>query len=117
MVWYLGYAVEESLAIARWADEHSPGSFVSWYPFTHPQLGAVELGGADKFRLIMNPPLHLLKDEVMRHADFAVYHASLSPRIKIVLCDAVYVGDEAGTGHSIWRVRAGIVVILIALGV
>ena len=29
----------------RWADEHAPDEFVPWYPFEHPQLGPVELGG------------------------------------------------------------------------
>lgn len=61
---YLGPTVEEELAIAAWADANAPGSYVSWYPYTHPQLGEVELGGADGFRLLSNPPAHLLKAEV-----------------------------------------------------
>ena len=32
----------------RWADVHHPGEvFIDWYPFEHPQLGPVELGGWD----------------------------------------------------------------------
>ena len=43
---------------------HDTGTYCEWRPFNHPQLGTVELGGADKFRLITNPPPHLMLKEV-----------------------------------------------------
>ena len=62
--WELGPTDEQALAVLRWADEHAPGQFVDWYPFEHPQLGPVELGGWPYLGLWTNPPSDLLKAEV-----------------------------------------------------
>ena len=35
----------QALAVLRWATSTRPASYVDWYPFEHPQLGPVELGG------------------------------------------------------------------------
>ena len=43
--WYFGPTDEQALAVLRWVDEHAPDQFVDWYPFEHPQLGPLELGG------------------------------------------------------------------------
>jgi hypothetical protein len=63
--------------------------YVSWYPFTHPQLGNIEIGGVDEFRLVSNPPSKFLFAEVKGHADFAVYQALLSPKLEILTATAV----------------------------
>jgi hypothetical protein len=44
--------------------------YISNHP--HHQLGEVELGGYDAFNLITNPPLHMLKQQIKGHAEFAV---------------------------------------------
>jgi len=95
-----------SLAVLRWLDEqpgdaHDAG-FVDWYRFDHPQLGAVELGGWNDLRSWVNPPPHLLLDEVTGHADFAVHQALAAPCIEIKHTDAGAVGDDT------WRVSVGI---------
>ena len=41
-----------------------PASYVDWYPFDHPQLGAVELGGWHYLGIWTNPPLDRLRAEV-----------------------------------------------------
>lgn len=91
-IWYFGPTVKQQLAIAKWADINAPGSYVHWYKYQHPQLGEVELGGPDMFRLETNPPAHLLKSIVAPHAKFAVYQAMLSPKLEILLASATLVG-------------------------
>ena len=47
--WYREHPVEDDLKLLKWSDEQCGGrAHVDWYPFQHPQLGAVELGGWDK---------------------------------------------------------------------
>ena len=100
--WYTGPSDAEALAVLRWCDEHNPGGYVEWYPFEHPQLGPIELGGWNDLLTWTNPPPSLLRREVERHADFAVHQALCSPRLEIPRCDAVRVGDDT------WKVEAGI---------
>ena len=105
--WYTGPTDAERLAVARWLDalpDDGPRTrgFVDWYPFDHPQLGPVELGGWNQLHSWTNPPSHLLRDEVDRHADFAVAQALAAPRVVIRHSRVDAVGD--GT----WRVTIGI---------
>jgi hypothetical protein len=100
--WYLGPTPEEALAVLRWCEEHHPAAFVDWYPFDHPQLGAIELGGWNDLTTWTNPPLHLLREEVAPHAEFAIHQALCSPRVEIVHTRAERLGDDT------WQVDAGI---------
>lgn len=43
-----------------------PGAWTPWRPFTHPQLGPVEIGGLDVQRTVRNPPESLLLAECER---------------------------------------------------
>lgn len=101
-LWYVGPTPEQELAVARWADEHAPGTYVPWYAFDHPQLGRVELGGADTLQLWSNPPAALLRDEIAGHAEFAVFQALAAPRVEVL---DVRVGP---LGDGTWRVQAGV---------
>ena len=66
----------------RRVDENTHGQgFVDWHPFTHPQLGEIEVGGIDAEKVFRNPPLHLLEKEIAKHADFIIFHALISPLI------------------------------------
>jgi hypothetical protein len=100
--WYLGPTPEEALAVLHWCDEHHPNAFVEWYPFEHPQLGAIELGGWNDLEAWTNPPVHLLRDEVAPHAEFAIHQALCSPRIEIVHTRTQRLGEDT------WQVDAGI---------
>ena len=53
--WYLGPTDDQALAVLRWGDEHAPDQYVAWYPFEHPQLGPVELGGWHHARHLDQP--------------------------------------------------------------
>jgi len=81
--WYTGPTDDEALAVLHWLDGQPGGAqtagFVDWYPFDHPQLGAVELGGWNDLYSWTNPPLHLLRDEVDGHGAFAVAQALAAP--------------------------------------
>ena len=101
--WYVGPTEAEEVAVLRWAEEHRhEGMFVDWYPFDHPQLGPIELGGWDHMRSWTNPPPALLAAEVRPHAEFAVYQALASPALAASHTRAVSLGGDT------WRVEFGI---------
>jgi murein tripeptide amidase MpaA len=104
--WYTGPTDAERLAVLRWLDEHSTDDatrgFVDWYPFEHPQLGPVELGGWNGLYSWTNPPPSLLLAEVDAHADFAVAQALAAPCVEIRHARAEPVGADT------WRVVIGV---------
>jgi hypothetical protein len=101
-IWYVGPTPEQELAVCRWSDEHAPGSYLPWRPFDHPQLGSVEIGGADTFRVWTNAPASHLAATVEHHATFAVFQALASPLLRIKRLETEPVGD------GVWRVIVGI---------
>lgn len=100
-IWYTGLTVEQELAVAAWADDHG-GLYFPWTPFDHPQLGPVEIGGMDEFRLLTNATPDLLEAEVAPHAPFVVHQALASPRLEILHTAARPLGGDT------WRVEVGI---------
>lgn len=100
--WYTGPTPDEELAVLRWSDANHPEMYVDWYPFEHPQLGPVELGGWDFMCTWTNPPLARLADEVRPHAEFAVFQALASPRLEVLHVRDVPLGGDT------WRVEVGI---------
>jgi murein tripeptide amidase MpaA len=98
--WWSDHPLEDDLKMLAWADEVAPGEgYVDWYPYEHPDLGPVELGGWNDDLIIRNPPRHLLAAEVEPHADFAIWHLMISPLLRLRSSEAEALGD--GT----WRVR------------
>lgn len=100
--WYTGPNETEALAVLRWCDEHAPDQHVDWYPYEHPQLGPLELGGWVAPGIWTNPPPARLRSEVAPHAGFAVAQALAAPCLAIPHATAVALGDDA------WRVEAGV---------
>ncbi len=99
--WYLEHPVEDDLTLLRWNDDVLGGAgFVDWYPFEHPQLGPVEIGGWDFFRTWTNAPGALMEAEIAPHSEFAVAHALALPELAIHEVRVTALGD--GT----WHVRA-----------
>ena len=92
--WLREHSPEDELAVLKLADELGEG-YVDWYPFEHPQLGPVEIGGWDLVRFWFNPPLSRLEEEVTPHADLAVYLALVSPRLEIRSFESEPVADGA----------------------
>ena len=106
--WYLGPTDDQALAVLRWLDRQPASGarrdagFVDWYPFDHPQLGPVELGGWNAVRSWFNPPDHLLRAEVESHADFAIHQALAAPCLAIAHTAVKRIGDDT------WRVSVGV---------
>src|SRR6185295_10622338 len=50
-------AREADLKMLAWSDRELGGEgHIDWYPFDHPQLGQVELGGWNRLAVFRNPP-------------------------------------------------------------
>jgi hypothetical protein len=97
--WYRRHPFDEELALLAWVDDNVPNGYVDWYPFDHPELGPVELGGWDSAAVFRNPPDHLLEAEVGPHSELAVFHALLCPQLRL----RESIVEPAGEG--VWRVR------------
>jgi hypothetical protein len=96
--WIRDHPPEDDLALVKLADELGEG-YVDWYPFEHPQLGQVELGGWDLVHFWFNPPLSRLEAELRPHADFALFLALVSPRLEIRAF------DSTPAGEGVYRLR------------
>lgn len=82
--WLLDHPVEEALRLIRWSDEELSGKgFVDWYPFEHPQLGPVEIGGWDLINYWYNAPFHRIEQEVSPHTQWVIYQALASPLLRV----------------------------------
>lgn len=98
--WYRDHPVADDLKLLEWNDDVLEGQgFVEWYPYDHPQLGRIELGGWNPLFSFWNPPARLLEEEVSRFPKWLVWHALLSPELALEAT-----GEDLGNGH--YRVRA-----------
>jgi murein tripeptide amidase MpaA len=92
--WIRDHPPEDDLKVLRWADEEfGRRGYVDWYPFEHPQLGAVELGGWDLLRFWFNTPVERLEQEVRPHAELALFHALVTPLLEVRSLEAERVGE------------------------
>lgn len=57
--------------------------YVEWKPFTHPQFGEIEIGGAKK-NYIRNHPGFMLQEDAHRNMAFTLYHAYQTPKLEIL---------------------------------
>jgi murein tripeptide amidase MpaA len=102
--WYREHPVEDDLALLRWSDQQLGGAgFVDWYPFEHPQLGRVELGGWATPHTLRNPPPQKLEAEIARFPAWLVWHLLVSPRLQLLEASASRLGPDT------WRVRFAVV--------
>ena len=98
--WFRDHPIEDDLKIFHWSEQKLGGrAHVDWKPFQHPELGAVEIGGWNRFHAFGNPPLDRLEREVARFPKWLLWQALLSPKLELVAVDASAVGEGA------WRVR------------
>ena len=94
--WWKDHPIEDDVKMLEWSDTVLGGSaFVDWYPFDHPQLGPVEIGGWDYMGGIGNVPLHLLEHEIAPHSEWAVQLALISPRLEVRSLRSEPVGSGA----------------------
>jgi hypothetical protein len=98
--WYREHPVEDDLKLLEWNDRVLAGKgFVPWYPFDHPQLGHVELGGWEVLYTWSNPPPALLEKEVALFPRWLVWHLLISPKLEVLETQATPLGANT------WRVR------------
>ncbi len=98
--WFREHPVEDDLKLMKWNDEKLGGKgYVDWFPFDHPQLGKVELGGWDGLYTWTNPPKQFLENEIKSFPEWLTWHALISP--KLALREATAVSLGGGT----YRVR------------
>jgi murein tripeptide amidase MpaA len=94
--WFREHPVEDDLKLLRWSDEALGGrGYVDWYPFEHPQLGPVELGGWDALYAFRNPPPQFLEAEIARFPAWLLWHGLISPRLEVLEVSAKPLGDGA----------------------
>ncbi|PSM48577.1 carboxypeptidase [Chroococcidiopsis sp. CCALA 051] len=98
--WYREHPFEDDLTMLRWSDEVLGGKgYIDWYPFEHPQLGQVELGGWDAMYAWSNPPPQFLEKELARFPEWLVWHLLISPQLEI------YEASISHLGGSNYRIR------------
>jgi len=84
------------LKMLKWSDEVLGGKgYVTWYPFDHPQLGKIELGGWNQLYAFRNPPPEFLEKEIAPFADWLVWNLLISPKLELYEASAKPLGDSA----------------------
>jgi hypothetical protein len=92
--WFRDHPIEDDLRLYRWNQEKLGGAaHRAWKPFTHPQLGNVEIGGWDRFHAFGNPPLPLLEREIAKFPRWLLWQALCSPKLELVHAGAEALGD------------------------
>ncbi len=92
--WYRIHPHEHDLQILNWLDQNvGPSGYIPWYPYQHPQLGAVELGGWNTMYTWSNPPLHLLGAEVEKLLPFTLALGDMLPSLSVHTLEATRLGD------------------------
>jgi murein tripeptide amidase MpaA len=94
--WYWSHPAEDDLNILHWSDEQvGPEGYVAWKPYTHPQLGPLELGGWNSLYTWRNPPLHWLGKEAALHTPFILSIGDMLPRLSIVALEGKPAGENS----------------------
>ena len=98
--WYRDHPPEDEVKLIQWSDTACAGqAHVAWYPFRHPQLGMVELGGWDKMNFWRNPPPHLREREAARFPAWLLQIGLSLPRLEVLRTEVRALGVDT------WRVR------------
>jgi murein tripeptide amidase MpaA len=93
--WYREHPIEDDLKMIQWSDTTLDGNgYVTWYPFEHPQLGQVELGGWNMLHCWRNPPTKLLEKEIAPFTDWMLWYALLFPELEIHQVDVTPLGGD-----------------------
>lgn len=101
--WFRDHPVEDDLKLLKWSDEtHQGKGYVDWYPYEHPELGKVELGGWNRFHTFSNPPPHLMDREVQKFPDWIVFQALMSPKLEHHSTKVTPLGGD------LWRIDFGV---------
>jgi hypothetical protein len=98
--WRREHPLEDDLKLLKWSDEVLGGKgYVDWYPFDHPELGPVELGGWNWLYAFKNPPPEFLEKEIAPFSDWLVWHLLISP------CLEPYQVEVKSLGQDTYHIR------------
>ncbi len=101
--WYREHPAEHDLKLVQWSDRELEGQgYVTWYPFEHPQLGPVELGGWNKLAVFRNPPKKYLEREVKRFPGWLTWQALTTPKLEVLKAEVRRLGPDT------WKVRLAV---------
>jgi murein tripeptide amidase MpaA len=101
--WEKDHPLEDDLKLLAWSDANMEGDgYVDWYPFDHPQLGRIELGGWNKLGTFTNPPLKFLAEEMALLPPWVLWQALISPLLELSHATAEPLGGD------FYRVRFGV---------
>ncbi len=93
--WFRKHPHEEDVRILNWLEENGEGQpYVAWYPFEHPQLGAVEIGGYDQMYTWRNPPPSLIGEEAEMNTAYALALADMLPRLTLHTVEVERLSDS-----------------------
>jgi murein tripeptide amidase MpaA len=93
--WSQDHPLEDDLKLLQWNDEQLAGQgYIDWYPFHHPQLGKIELGGWDTMYAWKNPPPEFLEAEISRFPEWLVWHLLISPQLEIYQTSVHHLADD-----------------------
>ncbi|OYU71797.1 MAG: carboxypeptidase [Burkholderiales bacterium PBB5] len=98
--WYRDHPPEDDLKLLKWSDSQCGGkAHVTWYPYRHPQLGMVELGGWDRMNFWRNPPPHLREREAARFPAWLQQLGLSLPKLELLRTEVRALGGDS------WRIR------------
>lgn len=67
---------QDELKLLQWNDRELNGEgFLPWAPYTHPDLGEVEIGGWKTKYVRQNPPEKFLEEVCLKNMQFTLVHA------------------------------------------
>lgn len=94
--WFREHPFEHDVQMLKWSDEKLDGKgYVNWYPFDHPQIGKVEIGGWDVQLAWRNPPPQFLEREIEHFVDWVVWQAMITPKLEISTVEVKASGDTS----------------------
>lgn len=104
--WSRDHPFEDDLKMLRWSDQELQGKgYVDWYPFEHPQLGKVEIGGWDPIYAFRNPPPPFIESEIAKFPEWLLWHALISPKLEIERFEATPLEGAGPSAPSAYRLR------------
>lgn len=88
--WGRNHPLEDDIKLMEWSDANLEGKgLIEWYPFDHPQLGRIELGGWDVQLAFRNPPPRYLEKEIAPLSDWTIWHALIAPELHLHSAEAI----------------------------
>jgi murein tripeptide amidase MpaA len=93
--WFRSHPHEEDLKILQWIDENAgKDAYVNWYPFDHPQLGPLELGGYNQMYTWSNPPPAFMGEEAARNLPIVLSIGDMLPRLTLHTLEITRLGID-----------------------